>query len=197
MHLPTTTKEDFMSKLQGKRVAFLATDGFEQVELTRPWEELKKAGAELVLVAPKSGSIQGVHHDKKGDTFEVDQTTDSANAADFDGLVLPGGVFNPDSLRQDEHAVNFVRDFFKQKKPVSAICHGPIMLIEADVVPTRKLTSYPSIKTDLKNAGAHWSDEEVVVDQGLTTSRTPDDLDAFCAKTIEELCEGKHARQAA
>lgn len=186
-----------MSKLEGKRIAFLATDGFEQVELTKPWEAVADAGAEVVLVSTEDGEIQGVHHDEKGDMFEVDLTTAEAKAEDFDGLVLPGGVFNPDALRQDEKAVQFVRDFFKQKKPVSAICHGPILLIEADVLEGRTITSYPSIKTDIKNAGGTWVDEEVVVDEGLTTSRTPDDLKAFCDKTVEEFAEGKHRDQRA
>lgn len=183
--------------LSGKRIAFLATDGFEQVELTQPWNAIKKAGAEVVLVSPKSGSIQGMNHDEKADTFKVDQTIDSASAEDFDGLVLPGGVANPDTLRMCEDSVSFVRDFFKQHKPVAAICHGPWTLIEADVVRDRTVTSWPSLKTDLKNAGAHWVDEACVCDQGLVTSRKPDDLDAFCEKAIEEFAEGKHAEQTA
>ncbi|QDV86320.1 type 1 glutamine amidotransferase domain-containing protein [Planctomycetes bacterium TBK1r] len=186
-----------MSKqsLQQKRIAFLATDGFEQVELTKPWEALKNAGAEVVLVSPKSGEIQGVNHDEKADTFPVDQSVHSASAEQFDGLVLPGGVFNPDALRMCEDSVSFVRDFFKQHKPVAAICHGPWTLIEADVVRGRKVTSWPSLKTDLINAGAEWVDEECVCDQGLVTSRNPDDLPAFCDKAIEEFAEGRHAEQ--
>lgn len=187
-----------MSKtLDGKRIAFLATDGFEQVELTQPWQSIKDAGAEVVLVSPKSGKIQGMHHDQKADKFKVDETVDSVSAENFDGLVLPGGVANPDSLRVCEDAVSFVRDFFKQHKPVAAVCHGPWMLVEADVVRGRKVTSWPSLKTDLINAGAKWVDEECVVDEGLVTSRKPDDLDAFCAKAIEEFAEGKHAGQTA
>lgn len=186
-----------MSKLQGKKIAFLAADGFEQVELTRPWEDIKNAGAEVTLISLESGKIQGKKHMDKGDTFNVDKTVDEVSASDFNGLVLPGGVINPDTLRGNEKAVQFVRDFFKQKKPVAAICHGPIMLIEADVVKGRKLTSYPSIQTDIKNAGGNWTDEEVVVDEGLVTSRKPDDLDAFCRKAIEEFCEGKHEQQRA
>ena len=188
-----------MSKqsLSGKRIAFLATDGFEQVELTKPWESIRAAGAEVVLVSPKAGRIQGMNHDEKADTFEVNMNVNDASAEDFDGLVLPGGVFNPDALRINENAVNFVRDFFKQHKPVAAICHGPWTLIEADVVRGRRVTSWPSLKTDLQNAGAEWVDEECVCDQGLVTSRNPDDLPAFCSKAIEEFAEGKHAGQMA
>jgi protease I len=183
--------------ISGKRIAFLATDGFEQVELTEPWKAVKDAGATPELVSIKSGKVQGVHHDKKGDTFSVDKKVSDVSAEDYDGLVLPGGVFNPDALRMDESAVDFVRDFFKQGKPVAAICHGPWMLVEADVVNGRKLTSYWSIKTDIRNAGGNWVDEEVVVDNGMVTSRSPDDLPAFCAKAIEEFAEGPHEPQAA
>ncbi len=184
-------------QLTGKRIAFLATDGFEQIELTRPWEAVKNAGGEAVLVSPKKGSIQGMNHDEKADTFQVDEEVGSVSAESFDGLVLPGGVANPDSLRMCEDAVSFVRDFFKQHKPVAAICHGPWTLIEADVVRDRQVTSWPSLKTDLQNAGATWVDEACVCDEGLVTSRKPDDLDAFCAKAIEEFAEGKHAGQTA
>ena len=184
-------------KLSGKKVAFLATDGVEQSELSQPWDAVKAQGAEVVLVSLESGEIQGMEHDKKGKTFKVDKTIDQASASDFDGLVLPGGVSNPDTLRTNEKAVEFVRDFFKQKKPVSSICHGPWMLVEADVLKGRTITSWPSLKTDIKNAGATWVDKEVCVDQGLTTSGNPDDLEAFCRKTVEELCEGKHEKQAA
>tara|TARA_R110002049_G_scaffold50370_3_gene143143 strand:+ start:187789 stop:188355 length:567 start_codon:yes stop_codon:yes gene_type:complete len=183
--------------LKNKRIAFLATDGFEQVELTKPWEAIKNAGAEVFLVSPKDGDIQGMNHDEKADTFKVDQSVQSASAENFDGLVLPGGVANPDSLRTCEHSVNFVRDFFKQGKPVAAICHGPWTLIEADVVRGRRVTSWPSLKTDLENAGAQWVDEECVCDEGLVTSRNPDDLPAFCDKAVEEFAEGKHAEQTA
>lgn len=185
------------NKLSGKRIAFLATDGFEQVELTKPWEAIQAAGADVVLIALEKGSIQGMNHHEKGDTFAVDQVVASSKAQDFDGLVLPGGVANPDTLRMDEHAVQFIREFFMQHKPVAAICHGPWTLIEAAVVKGRRVTSWPSLKTDLKNAGADWVDEECVVDQGLVTSRKPDDLDAFCAKAIEEFAEGKHVGQLA
>jgi protease I len=181
--------------LAGKRVAFLATDGVEQIELTDPWEALKAVGAKPELISIKSGEIQGVNHDKKADTFPVDKLVGEASAEDYDSLVLPGGVFNPDALRMNEEAVDFVRDFFKQGKPVAAICHGPWMLVEADVVDGRTLTSYPSIKTDIRNAGGKWVDQEVVVDNGLVTSRSPHDLPAFNAKVIEEIAEGQHAEQ--
>jgi deglycase len=173
--------------IKGKRIAFLATCGVEQVELTEPWEAVKDAGATPELVSLKSGEIQGYDHDKKADTFEVDKEVADVRAEDYDGLVLPGGVANPDTLRTCDEAVDFVRDFFKQGKPVAAICHGPWMLVEADVVEGRTLTSYPSIKTDIRNAGGTWVDKEVVVDNGLVTSRKPDDLKAFCAKAIEEF----------
>lgn len=186
-----------MSKLRGKKIAFLATDGFEQVELTKPWEAIKEAGAEVELVSLKEGEIQGVHHDEKGDKFKVDKTLDSVSASDYDGLVLPGGVFNPDALRMEEEAVSFVQDFFEQHKPVAAICHGPWLLVEADVVQGRKVTSWPSVSTDLKNAGAKWVDEECVCDQGLVTSRNPDDIPAFVEKAIEEFAEGRHRLQTA
>ncbi len=181
--------------LKNKRIAFLATNGFEQVEFTEPWKALKEAGAHVQLVSPESGKIQGVHHDKPGDQFAVDLTIDKAQAQDFDGLVLPGGVFNPDALRTDEKCVQFVRDFFKLAKPVAAICHGPWMLVEAGVVHDRTVTSWPSIRTDLINAGANWVDEACVCDSGLVTSRKPDDLPAFCKKAIEEFAEGSHVGQ--
>lgn len=191
------TKKTQSGKLSGKKIAFLATDGFEQVELTQPWEAIKEAGAEVVLVSPKAGKIQGMNHHDKGDEFTVNKTSDTVSAEDFDGLVLPGGVANPDALRMCEDSVNFVRDFFKMHKPVAAICHGPWTLIEADVVKGRKVTSWPSLKTDLTNAGAEWVDEQCVCDAGLVTSRNPDDLPAFCAKAIEEFAEGEHANQTA
>lgn len=184
-----------MGQLNGKRIAFLATDGFEQIELTRPWDEIRKAGAKVDLVSLRSGKIQGMRHDEKADTFKVDRTLDEAQAQDYDGLVLPGGVANPDALRMEEKAVSFVRDFFEQDKPVAAICHGPWTLVEADVLKGRTVTSWPSLKTDITNAGGEWVDEEVHVDQGLVTSRKPEDLDAFCAKAIEEFAEGKHDEQ--
>jgi protease I len=182
--------------LKGKKVAFLATDGVEQVELTRPWEAIQSAGAEGELVSLETGDIQAMNADvNKGDTFTVDKTVDQVNASDYNGLVLPGGTTNPDAMRMNAQAVQFVKDFFAQHKPVAAICHGPWMLVEADVVDGRTLTSFPSLQTDLKNAGANWVDREVVTDEGLVTSRQPDDLDAFCAKAVEEFAEGKHAEQ--
>ena len=184
-----------MGALTGKKVAILATDGFEQVELTEPMEKVKAAGADVDIVSLESGEIQGMNHDEKGDMFTVDKTVNDVSAEDYNGLILPGGVFNPDTLRTNDKAVQFVRDFFVQHKPVSAICHGPWMLVEADVLEGRTVTSFPSIKTDILNAGGNWVDEEVVVDQGLTTSRTPDDMEAFCKKVVEELREGKHDRQ--
>ena len=183
--------------LDGKRVAFLAADGVEQIELTEPWEAVKDAGAEVELVSVESGEIQGFNHLDKADTFTVDKTVSEASASEYDGLVLPGGVANPDFLRTSAEAVSFIRSFFEEHKPVSAICHAPWTLIEADVVSGRTVTSWPSLQTDLRNAGAEWVDKEVVVDSGLTTSRKPDDLEAFCAKTIEEIAEGRHERQTA
>lgn len=183
--------------LQGKRIAFLATDGVEQVELTDPWEALERAGAEPVLVSIEKGSIQGFEHLDKGKTFDVDEAVADSSPEDFDGLVLPGGVANPDRLRMDEDAVAFVRSFVRSGKPVGVICHGPWTLVEADVVRGRTLTSFPSVRTDLTNAGATWVDREVVTDNGLVSSRDPDDLPAFCGKIVEEFAEGRHARQAA
>jgi protease I len=184
------------NKLQGKRVAFLATDMVEQVELTEPWQALEAEGAELVLVSLREGEIQGFEHHDKADTFKVDRTVEVASADDYDALVVPGGVGNPDELRTDENAVGFVRGFFEQGKPVGAICHGPWVLVEAGVVRGRRLTSWPSLQTDIRNAGGNWADEQVVVDQGLVTSRKPDDLPAFNAKLVEEIAEGRHAGQA-
>jgi protease I len=181
--------------LEGKRIAFLATDGVEQSELEQPWHELQKAGAKVELLSVHKGAIQAVRHMDKGDTFEVDGLVADAKAEDYDGLVLPGGVANPDTLRANEKAVRFVRQFFEQSKPVAAICHGPWTLVEAGVLSGRTLTSWPSLKTDIKNAGGRWVDEEVHVDQGLVTSRKPDDLPAFSAKAIEEFAEGPHTRR--
>ena len=182
-----------MSHLSGKRIAFLATDGYEDSELTSPWQAVKDAGAEPVMIAPGEGSIEG----KNGHTQPVDLVAAQADAADFDALVLPGGVVNADHLRMDADAVAFAKAFFEQHKPVGAICHAAWTLIEAGVVEGRTLTSYPSLATDLRNAGATWVDEEVVVDEGLVSSRTPDDLPAFNAKVVEEIAEGRHAGQRA
>jgi protease I len=184
-------------KLQGKRVAFLATDMVEQVELTEPWQALKDEGATVELVSLEEGEIQGFNHYDKADTFKVDRTVEEAQADDYDALVIPGGVGNPDTMRMDENAVQFVRDFFEQGKPVGVICHGPWMLVEAGVVRDRKVTSWPGIQTDIRNAGGNWVDAEVVVDHGLVTSRKPDDIPAFNEKIIEEICEGRHEEQAA
>jgi protease I len=181
--------------LKDVRVAVLATDGFEQSELLEPRRALRDAGADTSVVSLRSGSIRGWNHDEKGDSVDVDLTVAEADASTFDALLLPGGVMNPDQLRQDEDAVRFVREFFRAGKPVAAICHGPQLLVEADVVEGRKLTSYASIRTDLINAGAEWVDQAVVCDQGLVTSRTPDDIPAFNAKMIEEFAEGVHSGQ--
>ena len=184
-------------QLNGKTVAILATDGFEQAELETPKAALEKAGAKVEVIAPKAGEIQGLQHMEKGSKVRVDHALEDVSAKDYDAIVLPGGVFNPDQLRTNNDAIAFVRDFFEAKKPVGAICHGPWTLIEAGVVKGRKLTSVKSIHSDLQNAGANWVDEEVVVDNGLVTSRTPKDLDAFCSKLVEEIGEGRHAGQTA
>jgi protease I len=185
-----------MADLKGKRIAFLATDMVEQVELTRPWEALEKAGATLELISDKDGKIQAFNHYDKAEKFKVDKTVEEADATEYDALVLPGGVGNPDSLRLDENAVRFVRDFFEQAKPVGAICHAPWLLIEAGVVRDRTVTSWPSLTTDLRNAGANRVDREVVVDNGLVTSRAPKDIPAFNKKLIEEFAKGRHEAQA-
>jgi protease I len=182
-------------ELKGKKIAFLAAEGVEQVELTEPWKAVEEAGGSPELISVEDGEVQAFNHLDKADTFSVDKTAKDADASDYDGLVLPGGVANPDFLRTDEDAVRFVRGFFEQGKPVGVICHGPWTLVEADVVRGRTLTSWPSVRTDLRNAGATWVDEEVHVDQGLISSRKPDDLPAFCAKLVEELAEGEHAEQ--
>ena len=184
-------------ELQGKKVAFLATDGVEQVEYTEPRKAIEQAGATAQLVSLEPGEIQGFNHLDKGDRFPVDVEVAKASADDYDGLVLPGGVANPDFLRANPDAVQFVRSFFDAGKPVASICHGAWTLVEAGVVKGRTLTSWPSIRTDIENAGGTWVDEEVHVDQGLVTSRKPDDLPAFCAKAIEEIAEGVHEGQAA
>jgi protease I len=174
-----------MADLNGKRVAFLATDMVEQVELTEPWKAVEQAGASPELVSLEEGEIQAFNHYDKADTFQVDRTVDDASVEDYDALVIPGGVGNPDTMRMEDDAVEFVRSFFEAGKPVAVICHGPWMLVEADVARGRKLTSFSSIQTDLKNAGADWVDEEVVVDGNLVTSRQPDDIPAFNEKLLE------------
>jgi protease I len=181
--------------LTGKRVAVVAADMVEQVELTEPWTALVQAGAKPELISIESGEIQGFNHFDKADTFKVDNTIDEVDAGDYDALLLPGGVGNPDILRTNEKVVRFIRDFFEQGKPVAAICHGPWTLVEADVVRGRRLASWPSVKTDIRNAGGEWVDEEVVVDRGLVTSRKPDDLPAFNEKLLEQFAEGLHAEQ--
>jgi len=178
-----------MADLNGKRVAFLATDMVEQVELTEPWKAVEQAGADIDLVSLEDGEIQGFNHDDKADKFPVDRTVEDASAEDYDALVLPGGVGNPDTLRTDENAVRFVREFFDAGKPVAAICHAPWMLVEADVARGRKLTSFWSIKTDVKNAGGNWVDEEVVLDGNLVTSRSPKDIPAFNKTLLEQFAK--------
>jgi protease I len=185
------------NELRGRTVAFLATDGVEQVELTAPWDAVRAAGAETHLIALQSGTIQGMNNDtEKGDTFSVDRVVSEADAADYDALVLPGGIGYPDKLRTDADAVRFVKAFFLAGKPVGSICHGPWTIIEADMVRGRTLTSWPSLQTDIRNAGGEWVDKEVQTDNGLVTSRNPDDLPAFCKKIVEEFAEGRHESQA-
>jgi protease I len=179
-------------QLEGRKVAILATDGVEQSELTEARRALEQAGTQVVLVSLRRGSIQGFSGPDRGESFGVDRTIAEAKASEYDALVLPGGLANPDALRTDPQAVRFVREFFAARKPVAAICHGPWMLVEADAVRHRSLTSWPSLRTDILNAGGNWVDEPVHVDQGLVTSRKPDDLPAFCARMIEEFAEGVH-----
>jgi protease I len=183
------------NELTGKKVAILVTDMFEQVELTGPRKALQEAGARTELVSPAKGEVQGFNHFDKADKFPVDVPLDSAKAADYDALLLPGGVGNPDQLRMNPKAVEFARSFFDAGKPVAAICHGPWLLVEAGVVRGRTLTSWPSLKTDIQNAGGKWVDQEVVTDHGLVTSRKPDDIPAFNRKMIEEFREGVHQQQ--
>src|SRR3954452_15285905 len=183
-------------ELEGKRIAFLCTDGVEQVELTQPLDAVRQAGGRPQLISLEQGPFTAFNHLDKGDQFDAELAVADADASEYEALVLPGGVANPDFLRADEDAVAFVRAFFDQAKPVAAICHGPWTLVEADVVRGRTLPSWPSLQTDIRNAGGRWVDEEVVVDQGLVTSRKPDDLPAFNAKLVEEFCEGRHEAQA-
>ena len=184
-----------MDRAKGKTVAILATDGFEQVELTSPRSAIEDAGGTTLIVSPESGTIEANKHRQHGDTFDVDLVLSEASADDFDALLIPGGLFNPDALRVNEDALNFSTAFFEQKKPVFSICHGPQVLISADLVKGRKMTGFAAIQRDLENAGAIVRDEAVVVDAGLVTSRNPDDLEAFNEKLLEELCEGKHDKQ--
>jgi protease I len=190
---PVNQMETYMAgELKGKKVAVLATDGVEQVELTEPVKALKDAGADAKVVSPKSGEIQGYDHFEKADRIRVDETLDQANPDHFDALVLPGGVINPDLLRLEIRAIAFVRHFVESGKPIAAICHGPWTLINARGVRGKRMTSWPSLEVDLTNAGATWINEQVVTDDGLVTSRKPDDLPAFCRKMIEEFTEGRH-----
>jgi protease I len=184
------------ANLKDRKVAFLATDGVEQVELTEPKKALEQAGATVHVISPKGGEIKAWKMKDWGETIRSDKSLDQAKAADYDALVLPGGVINPDDLRTDPRAVSFVKEFAQSGKPVAAICHGPWTLIEAGVVKGRKITSWPSLKTDLKNAGANWVDEQVVLDGNFITSRKPDDISAFSRKIIEEIADGKHLKAA-
>jgi deglycase len=184
-------------ELEGKHIAILAAEGVEQVELEQPLQAVKDAGAEVDIVSLKDGELQAFQHLEKGDTFSVDKTVEHARPDDYDGLLLPGGVANPDFLRANERAVAFARGFVEQDKPIGVICHGPWTLVEAGVVKGRTLTSWPSLRTDIENAGGTWVDEQVHVDNGLVSSRKPDDLPAFCAKVIEEFAEGRHKQRIA
>ncbi len=180
-------------ELKGKKIAIIAADGVEQSEFEKPKQAVEEAGATTELLSLEDGQIQAMNGDvDKGDTFKVDKTVADASPEDYDGLILPGGVANPDHLRMDENVISFLQRYFESGKPVGVICHGPWTLVEADLVRNRTLTSWPSLRTDIRNAGGNVVDEEVVVDQGLVSSRNPDDLPAFCAKIIEEFAEGRH-----
>jgi protease I len=185
------------NELQGKKIAFIATEGVEEAELTEPWQAVEQAGGQPELISLAEGEVQAWNHFDKGGSFKVDKPIEEAQVDEYAGLVLPGGVANPDQLRTDENVVSFIRDFAASGKPIGVICHGAWTLIEAGVVEGRKLTSWPSLQTDLRNAGAEWVDEQVVVDQGLVSSRKPDDLPAFNAKIVEEFAEGTHRESAA
>jgi len=191
-NLKRNKEESVTQQLQGKKIAILAEQGFEQVELIEPREALREAGATVEVVSPRQGKLRGWNHTQWGEEIDVDRPLEKARASDYDGLMLPGGVMNPDKLRMNHKAVEFVREFFRDGKPIAAICHAPWMLAEAGVVSGYKVTSYPSIKTDLVNAGANWTDQECVVDRGVVTSRKPDDIPAFNKKMIEEFAEGRH-----
>src|SRR4051812_36643909 len=182
-------------KLKGKKVAILAADMFERVELEEPRKALEEAGADTEIVSIHDGKIQGFDHFEPKSKLKVDKTVEEVSAADYDALLVPGGVGNPDQLRADENAVRFVRDFVEQKKPLAVICHGPWVLVEAGAARGRKLTSWPSLQTDIRNAGGNWVDQEVVVDDGIVTSRKPDDIPAFNKKMIEEFAEGRHEQR--
>ena len=186
-----------MGKLDGKKVAILAADMVEQVELTEPRKAVEQEGAKVELISIHDGEIQGFNHFEPADKFKVDKTVEEVSVDDYDALLVPGGVGNPDQLRMDENAVNLVRDFFEAKKPMAIICHGPWVLVEAGIVRGREITSWPSLRTDIRNAGGTWVDKEVVVTEGIVTSRKPDDIPAFNAKMIEEFAEGRHAKQPA
>jgi protease I len=180
-------------ELKGKKIAFLvAQEGVEEVELTEPWKAVERAGATPQLIAPEDGDVQTFQHLDKSKSYPADTTLGAADPGEYAGIVLPGGVANPDQLRTQPAALRFLRQAFEEGKPVGAICHGPWTLVEADLVRGRKLTSWPSLQTDIRNAGGEWVDEEVVVDEGLVSSRKPDDLPAFCAKIVEEFAEGEH-----
>src|SRR6266446_5728117 len=192
----STGRNSMAEKLDGKKVAILVADGFEQMEMTKPRDALEEAEAETKIVSLKPGQIQGMHHADKGDKFDVDLVVADARPEEFDALIIPGGLLNPDALRSNEDALEFARHFFREGKPVAAICHGPQVLIDAGVIRGRTLTSWPAIRTDVKNAGGKWVNEDVVVDNGLVTSRKPDDIPAFNKKMIEEFCEGRHEAMA-
>lgn len=193
-YIEKQNNSNIMKNLKNKKVAILVTDGFEESEFKEPKKAVEAAGAEVHVVSLTQNPIKSWTNGNWGSEFQVDKTVDSVSVDDYDSLILPGGVINPDLLRRNSKAVDFVKSFAEQQKPISAICHGPWMLAEADILKGRKITSFSSIKTDMINAGAEWVDEEVVTDKGLTSSRTPQDLDAFCAKVIEEIAEGEHAR---